>query len=46
MCRLCSGTKVVYSEIMEGVTTAAPCPNCTGFTHRHYKNELEALKHE
>ncbi len=46
MCNLCNGTKIIHTEIMAGVMAVAPCPNCTGFTHTHYENELEAFKHE
>lgn len=42
-CKLCEGTKVVYSEIMQGVMVAGPCPNCTNYVHEHYENELSKL---
>ncbi|WP_171000624.1 hypothetical protein [Lactiplantibacillus pingfangensis] len=45
-CKLCGGARVVQQEIMPGVVTVAPCPNCTEFKHDHYEKELEAIKHE
>ena len=45
-CKLCGGTRVVQQEIMPGVVTVAPCPNCNGVQHDHYEKELEAIKHE
>lgn len=47
ICKLCGGTQVVQNEIMPGVVTVGPCPNCTGYVHSHYEHELEeVLIHE
>lgn len=42
-CELCGGKQIIQSELMPGVVTVAPCPNCTGHVHDHYESELEAI---
>lgn len=42
-CKLCNGSKVVYTTIGDYGVQTGPCPNCTDYVHKHYERELESV---